>query len=537
MLRRSWKPIAGTIIGIGAPASLYYYYSRVRPGTFDLQVREKGPDGKRLMATKTFDFLSTDQVEKRLEDGAILQSTVRPGGLVWKRATASLASNNPIEDASASAIVERDKTEAGPEGDLLFFAVMDGHAGTQTSQLLSKTLIPAVAMELSTLINPPTTKQSSSILSTISSYFWPTAVSLSPKLSDANPSHFSQKIQEAFMKLDTEITGAAVRLLASEIAKSDNKDKDFIPDLTKHPLGQAAILPALSGSCAILAVLDTARRNLYVACTGDCRAVAGTWEEGSDGKGSWKVEVLSEDQTGRNEREAERMRSEHPADEKDDVIRNGRVLGGLEPTRAFGDARYKWSAELQEILSKAFMGGEMRKWPGALKSPPYVTAKPEVTHRTLSIPALSPNSASSDKSTFRFLVLATDGLWDQLSSEDVVALVGGHLSGLKGSIPKSDLPNLVPTSTGTAAVEGKSKRRGLVEGAWAFVDDNPGTHLIRNALGGANNYELRKIMSIPAPYSRWHRDDITVTVVWWEEGKEGEADTTTLNVEKPKAKL
>ena len=43
------------------------------------------------------------------------------------------------------------------------------------------------------------------------------------------------------------------------------------------------------------------------------------------------------------------MRSEHPAGEKNDVIRNGRVLGGLEPTRAFGDARYKWSSELQDM--------------------------------------------------------------------------------------------------------------------------------------------------------------------------------------------
>jgi len=537
MLRRAWKPIAGTVIGIGAPASLYYYYSSLRPATFDLQVKETGPDGKRFMATRTFGMLSAEQVEKRLKDGSIMQSTVRPGGLVWNRATASLASNNPIEDASASAIVERDRTETGPEGDLLFFAIMDGHAGTQTSQLLSKTLMPAVAMELSTLINPPTTKQPASILSAIKSYIWPTPTFFPSNLSDANPIHFSQKIQEAFTRLDTDITGAAVRLLASEVAKSENKDKGFIPDLSKHPLGQAAIMPALSGSCAILAVLDTARRNLYVACTGDCRAVAGIWEEGSDGAGSWKVEVLSEDQTGRNEKEAERMRSEHPEDEKDDVIRNGRVLGGLEPTRAFGDARYKWSIELQDILSKAFMGGEMRRWPGALKTPPYVTAKPEVTHRTLSIPALYPGSTLSEKPALRFLVLATDGLWDQLSSEDVVALVGGHLSGLKGSIPKSDLPNLVPTSVGTAAVEGKSQRRELAEGAWAFVDDNPGAHLIRNALGGANDYQLRKTMSIPAPYSRHHRDDITVTVVWWEEGREGELNTTTLNAETPKAKL
>lgn len=127
MPRRAWKPIAGTVIGIGAPVSVYYYYSRVKPTTFDLQVRETGPDGKRFMATRTFQMLSAHQVEKRLKDGAILQSTARPGGLVWNRATASLASNNPIEDASASAIVERDKVETGPEGDLLFFAVMDGH--------------------------------------------------------------------------------------------------------------------------------------------------------------------------------------------------------------------------------------------------------------------------------------------------------------------------------------------------------------------------------------------------------------------------
>ena len=269
MLRRAWKPITGTIIGIGAPVSLYYYYSKVKSATFDLQVRETGPDGKRFMATRTFEMLSTEQVEKRFEDGAIMQSTSRPGGLVWNRATASLASNNPIEDASASAIVERDQTETGPQGDLLFFAVMDGHvrslrvlsisyhrtrdskqAGTQTSQLLSKILVPAVATELSTLINASNTQQSS-ILSTVKSHIWPTAASPSV-LSDANPNHFSQAIQAAFTKLDTEITGAPVRLLAVELAKSDNKDKNFIPDLSKHPLGQAAIMPALSGSSELL---------------------------------------------------------------------------------------------------------------------------------------------------------------------------------------------------------------------------------------------------------------------------------------------
>lgn len=59
-----------------------------------------------------------------------------------------------------------------------------------------------------------------------------------------------------------------------------------------------------------MAVLDTAHKDLYVACTGDSRAVAGVWEQtGPDGEGVWKVEVLSQDQTGRNPDEAKRLAS------------------------------------------------------------------------------------------------------------------------------------------------------------------------------------------------------------------------------------
>ena len=115
-----------------------------------------------------------------------------------------------------------------------------------------------------------------------------------------------------------------------------------------------------------MAMFDTSNRNLYVACTGDSRAVAGIYEEGDDGQGVWKVEVLTEDQTGRNPNELKRfvclghlleaacsqihrIQSEHPADEAATVVRNGRFLGGLEPSRAFGDSRYKWSREVQEV--------------------------------------------------------------------------------------------------------------------------------------------------------------------------------------------
>jgi pyruvate dehydrogenase phosphatase len=73
------------------------------------------------------------------------------------------------------------------------------------------------------------------------------------------------------------------------------------------------------------------------------RLLKGTWEPSNipGRSGKWRMENLSEDQTGRNEKEVARIKKEHPPDEESTVIVNGRVLGNLEPTRAFGDSRYK----------------------------------------------------------------------------------------------------------------------------------------------------------------------------------------------------
>ena len=122
------------------------------------------------------------------------------------------------------------------------------------------------------------------------------------------------------------------------------------------------------------------------------------------------------------------------------------------------------------------------------------------------------------------------------SSEEVVSLVGGHLAGLKGTIAKSDLPSLVPTSSGSLGIEGKNKKSKSHTGSWSFKDDNVSAHLIRNAFGGGDEIALRKLLSIPAPYSRRYRDDITVTVVWWEDGNEDAARMTSFT-EQVKSKL
>ncbi|KIP12724.1 hypothetical protein PHLGIDRAFT_61478 [Phlebiopsis gigantea 11061_1 CR5-6] len=538
MLRRLWKPVVGTAVLVGAPGYLYFKYTqKPKPrDTFDLPVRVRGPDGKASMSTRAVPLLTKEEVEARLRAHAQTASTTRRG-IVWKQATAFLAANDPIEDANASKIIERDPSEVSPAGDLMFFAVMDGHGGYNTSRLLSRVLIPAVALELNLLINEPSSYMPKmGTLENLKALLKPTIAATLPF--DANPELIALAIQRAFTNLDSEIVDAPLRLIAQSMLEGGDKEKpQQIPDLSKHPMAEAMIKPAI---CALLALFDTAHRNLYVACTGDSRAVAGVWEESPDGNGFWRVDVLTEDQTGRNPNELRRMQAEHPKDEASTVIMRGRVLGGLEPSRAFGDARYKWSADVQALLNKAFFDGAgqaMRSAPALLKTPPYVTSRPVVTHRELSFLPGPDADKPKGKSTLKFVVLATDGLWDELSSEQVVALVGGYLAGLKGTVPKSELRHLVPTTTGNT-VEGKQKRqKSEEEGSWAFVDDNVSTHLIRNAFGGGDEEKLRQLLSIPSPLARRYRDDLTCTVVYWEEGREEDARTSNFSPEQVKAKL
>ena len=110
MLRRAWKPVLGTTVLVGTPAYLYYrYYSRPTSQTFDISVREAGPDGKRQMVTRTIPLLSKDEVDARIRQNATSKSAARPGGIVWKSTTAYFASNNPIEDANGNLLIERDE--------------------------------------------------------------------------------------------------------------------------------------------------------------------------------------------------------------------------------------------------------------------------------------------------------------------------------------------------------------------------------------------------------------------------------------------
>ena len=87
--------------------------------------------------------------------------------------------------------------------------------------------------------------------------------------------------------------------------------------------------------------------------------------------------------------------------------------------------------------------------PPGLETPPHVTAQPAITHRKFSFPSSFEEaltvSSDSKEPQLRFIVLATGGLWDELSSREVVSLVADHLKGLRApAISMSDLPKQFP---------------------------------------------------------------------------------------------
>jgi pyruvate dehydrogenase phosphatase len=317
MLRHAWKPLAAAAVA-GPPIYWWYHRSAPAPETFDVAVREMGPDGQSRKIVRTLPLLPKAAVDARIREHATLDTRPLADGRTWRISTAYVASNDPIEDRHAYAVVR--KSALLPD-ERLFVAVMDGHSGFHTSQFLSHALIPAVAAELAEAARPA--KPAQSVAQRVSSLFGSSAVDDSAAATQLSPVECSRAIQDAFAKLDYEIITAPLKLFAAAVNKS-GLQKKVIPDLSENKLAVAALQPATSGasflnarrrcsytqpckgSCAIMAVLDPIAQDMYVACTGDARAVAGYWEEDEDGKGRWRVEVLSEDQTGRNPNELQR---------------------------------------------------------------------------------------------------------------------------------------------------------------------------------------------------------------------------------------
>ena len=407
-------------------------------------------------------------------------------------------SNQPCEDVFHQKIFRFSSSL-----DYALFGVYDGHNGNKMSNFLGETLIYTVIGDLYQLY--------------------------SRHAAASDPSHirvrdgfsFEMKdIQDGDQRL--QLSGEKVGLikgLHETIYPSDKEidqsiknaftslDSLVVDDLTKVVLdrrlskeeGVRLLSLPIAGSCALLGIYNNVKRTFKVAVTGDSRAVLGRRVALKDDTYAYETHVLSADQNAHNPHEVERLEAAHPGEK---IFENGRVLGwGL--SRAFGDAVCKWSLEIQQRVHEEYLGDRIRS---NCLTPPYFTAEPEIT--TTSI-------RKGD-----FVVLASDGLWNCLTNEEVVGLVGGWLEtrGQEVVIGEGEgigegemvmLPFGVPGRSGQDHKKGFGKGRG---NGWA-----------EGSNGGSDN-KIAKEDEITI----WERTDLPVTSIkpdetsmynWWQATK------------------
>ncbi|XP_033490044.1 pyruvate dehydrogenase [acetyl-transferring]-phosphatase 2, mitochondrial [Epinephelus lanceolatus] len=477
-----------------------------RPDQFCFTGEESGnwsQSGQRHLSThQDLDFqLSQVQINSILRSNEQTVSVPEFDGrglsAVKKFESNQLAANTPNEDRRSAATCLQSRG--------MLFGVFDGHGGWACAQAVSERLLYyiAVAMmskqsleELEKCMEhgrpvPPILqwhkhhsdfnyRESASLYIDHLRVFWQELLDSGEHGEGMIP---VDAMDRAFKRLDADISLEAQVPLSNDLMKS------------------TAIQVAFSGCTACVAYVGT--EGIHVANAGDCRAVVGVLEE----DGSWSALPLSQDHNSQNQAEMERIKAQHPPSERDTVVTDDRLLGVLMPLRAFGDVRFKWSLELQQsILSSLESGVDLdslnlyQYTPPNYLTPPYLDVSPEITYHKL-------------RPQDRFLILGTDGLWDELGNEEAVRLIGEHLSGIHLQAPVS--PSERQMKLGQIH-ELLLKRRARASPA---LDTNSATHLIRHALGTGEYGELcqerlSSLLALPEDLARMYRDDITATVVY-----------------------
>ncbi|CCE66254.1 hypothetical protein TPHA_0P00960 [Tetrapisispora phaffii CBS 4417] len=445
-------------------------------------------------------LLTDEEVNKKLHD---LEESlfVNQGKGIVRYDISQLPSNNPIEDNHIEQILTVPRYDIvegnvsnleasvdAAQSNLYFFGIFDGHSGPFTSAKLTKDLVRYVATQLNELFSVTENTDT-----------------------EQYSAQFDDAIEKGFLQLDSDIVYESLKRLLDKPTKEN----------------MISSLPAISGSCALLSVYDSKNSIMKVAVTGDSRALI--CEQLPSGE--YTVKALSTDQTGDNLAEVERIKNEHP--DEPHCIKNGRVLGSLQPSRAFGDYRYKVKdidgKSLNELPDHVKL--YFRKEPRNFLTPPYVTARPEIT------------TTKIDLQKAKFMVMGSDGLFELLTNEEIAGLVIRWMERqpVANDITKKSkllnkkinfkLPLVNDLSTDKDAqrpafrYKNGNNTKGKNTPEYILEDLNVSTHLIRNALsaGGSKEY-VSTLVSIPSPISRKYRDDLTVTVVFF-----GNSEDSTVN--------
>ncbi|ALC48345.1 Pdp [Drosophila busckii] len=398
-------------------------------------------------------------------------------GIIHSYETNQLGSNSPCEDSRTEAsLLHRNGFICG---------IFDGHAGAACGQVVSKRLLRYISA--GTLPRQVLKEQLSQGCSSQS--FLKCHNDNVDFVSEIRPIY-----EHSFQQYIKQLSNEPQRDVASELQHA------FV-QLDEH-LSQEALTTsdvrtmgvALSGAVACLVHLEGLQ--LHVASTGDCGAVLGVLDPQTN---QWQPKKLNNEHNVDNLQEVRRILAEHPREEQETVIRNGRLLSQLAPLRAFGDYRYKWSVDTMQQKVVPMFGEQVM--PPNYYTPPYLTARPDVQQHEL---------CANDK----FLVIASDGLWDFLTPSEVVSLVGEHINSKKILEPMRLPPGEVKLKQISAQLA--ERKAGLTRKP---VDQNAATHLIRHALGatdyGIEHSKISYYLSLPKDVVRLYRDDITITVIYF----------------------
>ncbi|KAJ4883333.1 putative protein phosphatase 2C 68 [Raphanus sativus] len=166
-------------------------------------------------------------------------------------------------------------------------------------------------------------------------------------------------------------------------------------------------LIAAAGSCCLVGVIW--KGTLIIANVGDSRAVLGSSMSSNDSRSNKIVaEQLTNDHNAAQEEVRQELRSSHPDDPRILVLKQGvwRIKGIIQVSRSIGDAYLK---RPEFSLGPSFPRFHL---PEGLKRP-VLLAEPCVYTRVL-------------QTNNKFVIFASDGLWEHMSNQQAVEIVNKH---------------------------------------------------------------------------------------------------------------
>ena len=274
-----------------------------------------------------------------------------------------------------------------------------------------------------------------------------------------------------------------------------------------------------AGSCILVSSINHDNNQIYVANSGDCRAIIGrridtTTNKVNNDHVEWisnnsdpikynhkAIELSIDAEIGINPNERDRLLANHPYEK--DIIRRRRVKGRLQPTRGLGDGTYKSNAFFNARSYRYQEKYNLTGWKA-----PYTTVEPIISKYTID---------PFDE----FMILSTDGLFQDVTSQEAVNIVSKYINDLKQKkIPwyKSLFKSDNDDNNNNAAYK---------------LLNHSLTRAIQNISGNSNfNDQKQKMLNVKPGERRKYHDDNTIIVIFFNHEANNIGKTKAQNIKK-----